>query len=538
MNLSLCSVGNYTQGINNVQFVTLNENTVSISWELDVPPIPNSNESFYLYYGIQDIDIYAGTTTNTHYTLTNLTTGVYYLLYVTMTHAFSNVTHNSEIYEFMISARVPEVIRLNIAGIAAIAIVVFFVLFAFGIFPILLLRYVLKRAGISINTLKGHLNVGKGQSDAYMINSSECESGHIIFNENSLQEEAHRNVDLVSVTDVTQQGMDVDSIYFANISQIDANSNDRELTPTGSQHNDIPTILSTQILDEGIDIPSPTTSRHTYIISPAKESDLNATYAIRPIINTQDTTEEQQASTDIEKSKILSEFEQLNAVHEENEFDVNFITLESPHFEDYPVNASFLYNYNFIATVHPTRRKNLLQLVYQNHCSLIVMLTSKTEQQKILTKASEYVRYWPIDENAPEQQSPLIVQEISLQHSMDNNTLSFKHVIFSGWNDDDDIGDIQQVIDLLRIIQTHKDQNPHTPVLIHCSDGVTKTGILMACYTALRGLEANNSYSIFEIVQDLRRQRTIMLPTLVSNILIYHRKFPINIGQFRAIYTG
>ena len=443
-----------------------------------------------------------------------------------MTYAFSNGSYNSEIYEFKINARVPEVIHLNVAGIAAIAIVVFFVVLAFGIFPIMLVRYTLKRAGISINTLRGHLHIGKGQSDAYMINSSECESGHIIIHDNRLQEEVHSNVDIISATDVTQQGVEVDSIYFANISQIDANSNDRELTPTGSQQNDIPTILSTQVPYEDIDIPSPTTSRHTYIISPTKESDFNATYEIRPNI-TQDITEEQQANTEVEKAKIVSEFEQLNAessTNEDNEIDLNLVALKSPHFEDYTINASFLYDANFIATVHPMRRKNLLQLVYQNHCSLIVMLTSKNEQEKILTKASEYVRYWPIDENAPEQQSPLIVQEISLQHSLDNNTLSFKHVIFSGWNGDDDIDDVQLIVDLLRIIQTHRDQNPHTPVIVHCNDGITKTGILMACYTALQDLEANNSYSIFDIVKDLRRQRTNMLPTLVSFEILNHRK--------------
>ena len=519
-------VGNYTQGINNVQFITLNENTVSISWDLDVPPIPNSNETFYLYYGIEDIDTYAGTTKNTSYTLTDLTTGVYYWLYIAMTHAYSNATHNSEIYQFTLNARVPEVIRLNVAGIAAIVIVVLLVLLALGIFPIILIRYFLKRAGISMNNLRGHVNIGKCHSDVYMINSSECESGHIILNDNNLQEEVHRNVEIISATDVTQQSVDVDSIYFANISQIDANSNDREMTPTGSQQNDTPNIISTEIQDENIDIPSPTTSRHTYIISPTKESDLNATYEIRPDI-TQDITEEQQTTTDVEKCKIVSEFEQLNAkssVQEDNEIDVNFITLESPHFEDYIVDASYLYDTNFIATVHPMRRKNLLQLVYQNHCSLIVMLTSKNEQQKILTKESDYVRYWPIDENAPEQQNPLIVQEISLQHSLDNNTLSFKHVIFSGWNDDDDIDEMQQVIDLLRIIQTHKDQNPHTPVIIHCNDGVTKTGILMACYTAMQDLEANNNYSIFDIVKDLRKQRTNMLPTLVSFDALINRR--------------
>ncbi|KAI6650361.1 tyrosine-protein phosphatase non-receptor type 23 [Oopsacas minuta] len=504
--------GSYIQEIEIISIIALNENTVLISWDLKVPLLQNSTEVFHIHYGRYNTNTYAGHTNNQSYILRDLTAGISYRIYIAMTYVFSNITYKTDTYQFKIE-KIPAT-EMNIPSIAAISIVVSLTILSIGVLVIVLAICGLKRVGITGKFVRERLQLnGKTNSNICMITSSECNSGNITLNDTA---ETRKNAISIEET-VIEQGIDIDSIYFANISQNDCNVSEITNVIETESISDIPDVLNTENADQRVEYTpeqlSENLSDKTYTIPPTLSKDLNETYEI----TYKDVENIDQQNTEI-VFNIELEFEALNAeTSEQNcEFDVNNITLESPNFEGYTLNASYLYNANIIATIHPTRRRDFLQLVYQSKCSLIVMLTSRLEQQSIIARTSEYVRYWPVDEYTNEQEDTLIEQEISLQHSVENNSISFKHIIFTGWDDNGDIEDISNVIKLLRIIQTHKEMNMNTRVIIHCNDGVTKTGILMTCYTALQDMEDRNCYNIEDIVRDLRQQRTNMLPTLTS----------------------
>ena len=522
--------------------MTINQSTILIRWNLTVTPITDSNETFYIYYGLYNQINYAGSTNNLSCILTNLSAGKVYKFYIALTYAFSNKMYKTDIHQFKINSLIVSQNRygLNTPGIAALCIIGFTVLLGAGALIIFFVLYCLKKCGVDLTRTTSwfqesvrfttHPRVGNDYpADAYIITSSECESAHIIINDTSFQEGNYRRNEQHAIRSVEetefvdQREAEGDCMYFANISQLEDTVNEIDLTIIEDEKEpDIQLeVVSNynEMEDKNIESLSQNSEKDT--INDTYNA-LNDTYEIQPTetVNAENNTK----NTGTDVSKLEKEFELLNAesispVFKSAESEVNSMILESPHFEGYTVDASYLCGGQFIATVHPIRRRNLLQLVYQNNCSLIVMLTTRDEQQDILAKASNYVRYWPVEDNAIDPTADpkaLIDQEISLQHSKDNTTLSFRHIIFSGWNEDGSIEDVQNLVLLLQTIKKQIQNNPFKPVIIHCNDGLTKTGVLLACYTAIQELEANKCYSMRDIVKGLRMERINMLPTLVS----------------------
>ena len=61
----------------------------------------------------------------------------------------------------------------------------------------------------------------------------------------------------------------------------------------------------------------------------------------------------------------------------------------------------------------------------------------------------------------------------------------------------------------------------NSPIIIHCQDGVCKTGIILTVLKSIEELKLRKSTSIFHSVNNLRGQRMSMVPTLVSIVCEY-----------------
>ena len=56
-------------------------------------------------------------------------------------------------------------------------------------------------------------------------------------------------------------------------------------------------------------------------------------------------------------------------------------------------------------------------------------------------------------------------------------------------------------------------------LLVHCSAGVGRTGTFITLDTMLERINVEKSINIFEFVTNLRKQRVLMVQTLVSYIM-------------------
>ena len=211
-------------------------------------------------------------------------------------------------------------------------------------------------------------------------------------------------------------------------------------------------------------------------------------------------------------------------------YDENRVVLDSPYFECNYINASWLENSQFIASIHPTvdTLQDFLQMIYQTEASMVIMLTTRKEKAKIIGGVSNRVCYWPKKDKplkcepfatsliSSTETSAFVKQEISLKNTLEGKDHSFTHCISPIWNEDGTVVEMALVIALLNRIMKQKQDSPNVPIIIHCTDGIAKTGIIMTALNSIKELNARKSINIFNAVKNLRKQRNNMIPTLVS----------------------
>ena len=211
--------------------------------------------------------------------------------------------------------------------------------------------------------------------------------------------------------------------------------------------------------------------------------------------------------------------------------DNNRVVLFSPHWESDYINATNFYTIECVVTINPTQNtlQDFLQLIYQTEPSFVVMLTTPKELRLIQEGKSDRVVYWP-NQDEPintdgfvvksllnENSSPFLHNKINLVHKIEQVEKSFEQFISSKWNEEGE-PDLEGVIILLQAMLIHKQGNPAAPILIHCTDGAGKSGVLLTVFKAILESRDKNVIDIFHIVKKLRNERMNLVPTLVSKL--------------------
>ncbi|KAM4601069.1 tyrosine-protein phosphatase non-receptor type 23 isoform 2-T2 [Polymixia lowei] len=208
-------------------------------------------------------------------------------------------------------------------------------------------------------------------------------------------------------------------------------------------------------------------------------------------------------------------------------YDVNRVMLSSGK-DDY-INASYVeelspYCPRLIATQAPLTgtAADFWLMVYEQKVSLVVMLVSEPELDK-----GKVLRYFPTERGQQLSQGPMTIslttqkttpthveRMISLQYRDQSLKRTVVHLQFTSWPE---LGLPDSKSNLLRFIQDvhghYLHQRPlHTPVVVHCSSGVGRTGAFCLLYAALQELEAGNGIPDLPLlVTKMRQQRKNML---------------------------
>uniref|UniRef100_A0A665TEK5 Tyrosine-protein phosphatase non-receptor type 23 n=1 Tax=Echeneis naucrates TaxID=173247 RepID=A0A665TEK5_ECHNA len=208
-------------------------------------------------------------------------------------------------------------------------------------------------------------------------------------------------------------------------------------------------------------------------------------------------------------------------------YDLNRVVLQSGK-DDY-INASYVedlspYCPRLIATQAPLTgtAADFWLMVYEQKVSLIVMLVSELELDK-----GKVLRYFPTERGQQLSQGPItlslttqkttpthVEHMISLQYRDQSLKRTVVHLQFTSWPE---LGLPDSKSNLLRFIQEvhghYLHQRPlHTPVVVHCSSGVGRTGAFCLLYAALQELEAGNGIPDLPLlVKKMRQQRKNML---------------------------
>ncbi|GCB62347.1 hypothetical protein scyTo_0007219 [Scyliorhinus torazame] len=208
-------------------------------------------------------------------------------------------------------------------------------------------------------------------------------------------------------------------------------------------------------------------------------------------------------------------------------YDKNRIIIQSGK-DDY-INASMIedlssYCPRIIATQAPLvgTAADFWLMIYEQKVSLVVMLVSEQEVEK-----QKVIRYFPTERGQQIVHGPItltlttqkitqthVERMIGLQYRDQSLKRTIIHLQFTSWPE---LGLPDSKSNLLRFIQEvhghYLHQRPlHTPIVVHCSSGVRRTGAFCLVYAAVQEVEAGNGIpDLSQIVRKMRQQRKHML---------------------------
>jgi len=198
-------------------------------------------------------------------------------------------------------------------------------------------------------------------------------------------------------------------------------------------------------------------------------------------------------------------------------------------------------------TVH-----NFWSMVQECDVHLIVMLTEVSGANK----ASACIPYWPQNDGSSLEIGDFTITKkfssdsgsyctttLQLTHTPTKRVRRVWHLQYSGWQDHGCPEDVRQYLAFCEemgalrrhtVSEVAPGKNSNTPVLVHCSAGVGRTGVTILVDILLYCADHNICIDIPKVLSHLRQQRMLMVQT-VAQYKFVHTVLINYLGQSRLI---
>ncbi|XP_010118604.1 PREDICTED: tyrosine-protein phosphatase non-receptor type 3 isoform X1 [Chlamydotis macqueenii] len=174
----------------------------------------------------------------------------------------------------------------------------------------------------------------------------------------------------------------------------------------------------------------------------------------------------------------------------------------------------------YIATQGPLPHTcaHFWQVVWDHKLSLIIMLTTLTERGR--TKCHQY---WPDPPDVMEYGRfrvrchsedctiAYVVREMVITNVETEQQHTVTHLQYVAWPDHGVPDDSMDFLEFVNCMRPKRVENE--PVLVHCSAGIGRTGVLVTMETAMCLIERNQPVYPLDIVRKMRDQRAMMVQT-------------------------
>ncbi|XP_007902819.2 tyrosine-protein phosphatase non-receptor type 13 [Callorhinchus milii] len=174
----------------------------------------------------------------------------------------------------------------------------------------------------------------------------------------------------------------------------------------------------------------------------------------------------------------------------------------------------------------PGTTSDFWQMIWESKATLIAMMTREHERGKVKCH-----RYWPDTASQPmmvgkyqlrlENDQALDSFNVKSLKLVDNETgeaRDIKHLHFVTWSDH---GTPQSSEQLVRFILYMRHVHRLGPVVVHCSAGIGRAGVLICTDVLLSLIDKNLSFEIMAIVREMRKQRHGMIQTKDQYLFCY-----------------
>uniref|UniRef100_A0A8C0BKR6 Tyrosine-protein phosphatase non-receptor type 13 n=1 Tax=Buteo japonicus TaxID=224669 RepID=A0A8C0BKR6_9AVES len=169
----------------------------------------------------------------------------------------------------------------------------------------------------------------------------------------------------------------------------------------------------------------------------------------------------------------------------------------------------------------PTTVADFWQMVWEQNCTVIAMMTQEVEGEKIKCQ-----RYWPDVLNKTtmindrlrltlvrlQQLKGFIIRVLELEEIQTGEVRHISHLNFIAWPDHDTPS---QPDDLLTFISYMRHVHKSGPIITHCSAGIGRSGTLICIDVVLGLISRDLDFDISDLVRTMRLQRHGMVQTEV-----------------------
>eukprot|EP00731_Ephydatia_muelleri_P018726 Em0011g766a len=195
------------------------------------------------------------------------------------------------------------------------------------------------------------------------------------------------------------------------------------------------------------------------------------------------------------------------------------------------INASYIDGYNcqniYISTQGPTDEtvNDFWRMVWEKRLGTIVMLTRCIENGR-----EKCAQYWA-STNGNHETAQFKVATISATQFADytitslvvsdkekseDEPLHVKHFHFTSWPDHGVPDTPSSLVSFIKYVQKNRKFTEESPLLVHCSAGVGRSGTFIALHILLERIKTEDSINVFECVNQMRKRRPFMVQSLVS----------------------
>ncbi|XP_066855010.1 receptor-type tyrosine-protein phosphatase eta isoform X3 [Anser cygnoides] len=199
--------------------------------------------------------------------------------------------------------------------------------------------------------------------------------------------------------------------------------------------------------------------------------------------------------------------------------DLNSVT------DDY-INANYMPGYiskkAFIAAQGPLSNtiEDFWRMIWEKNIYSIVMLTKCVEQAR--TKCEQY---WPDKQSKTYGDVAVTmvletvlpewtIRDFNVENANTQESRMVRQFHFTSWPDHGVPETTDLLINFRHHVHEYSSQNPiDSPVLVHCSAGVGRTGTFIAIDRLIQQIEIENTVDVYGVVYDLRMHRPLMVQT-------------------------
>ncbi|NXK18456.1 PTN3 phosphatase, partial [Arenaria interpres] len=174
----------------------------------------------------------------------------------------------------------------------------------------------------------------------------------------------------------------------------------------------------------------------------------------------------------------------------------------------------------YIATQGPLPHTcaHFWQVVWDHKLSLIIMLTTLTERGRVSVQVlcmlkkyvMEYGRF-RVRCHSEDCTIAYVVREMLITNVETEQQHTVTHLQYVAWPDHGVPDDSMDFLEFVTCMRPKRVENE--PVLVHCSAGIGRTGVLVTMETAMCLIERNQPVYPLDIVRKMRDQRAMMVQT-------------------------